>query len=69
MDAVLGPAKLRFGDGRYEVLRHGAYVVCAITGDKILLPDLSYWSVARQEPYVNGRAALAGFARAERAPR
>jgi len=67
MDAALGPAKLTYGDGRYEILRHGAYVVCAVTGRQIPLHDLNYWSVARQEPYVDGDAALAGFARAEQA--
>ena len=69
MDAALGPAKLSFGDGHYDVLRHGAYVVCAVTGAKIPLHDLSYWSVARQEPYIDGWAALTGLQRAQQAPR
>jgi len=68
MDAALGPAELRYGDGRYDVMHHGAYVICAVTGRKIPLHDLSYWSVARQEPYADGAAALTGFARAGQAP-
>lgn len=49
-----GEAKLRYIDGDYEVLSQGTYVVCAVTGEKIDLDDLRYWSVARQEAYVNG---------------
>ncbi len=49
-----GEAKLRYLDGDYQVLEPGSYVVCAVTGEKIDLDDLRYWSVARQEAYVNG---------------
>ncbi|HWD12793.1 DUF2093 domain-containing protein [Pseudochrobactrum sp. sp1633] len=49
-----GEAKLRYLDGDYQVLEPGSYVICAVTGEKIELDDLRYWSVARQEAYVNG---------------
>lgn len=49
-----GEAKLRYLDGDYQVLSAGSYVLCAVTGEKIELDDLRYWSVARQEAYVNG---------------
>ncbi|WP_439273490.1 DUF2093 domain-containing protein [Pseudochrobactrum sp. HB0163] len=49
-----GEARLRYLDGDYQVLEAGSYVLCAVTGEKIDLDDLRYWSVARQEAYVNG---------------
>lgn len=47
-------ARLRYLDGEFQVLSSGAYVVCAVTSEHIPLDELKYWSVARQEPYVNG---------------
>jgi len=34
------------------VLAPGSYVTCAVTGQRIPLDELRYWSVDRQEPYV-----------------
>ena len=53
-----GPAKLAYGDGDYRVVQQGAYVVCAVTGKHIPLSELRYWSVDRQEPYVDAAASL-----------
>lgn len=36
---------------------------CAITHRPILIQDLKYWSVARQEPYVDAAAALEAWQR------
>ncbi len=47
-------AVLRYLDGEYEIVRHGTYVTCAVTGAPIPLDELKYWSVARQEPYASG---------------
>ena len=33
-------------------------VTCAVTGTAIPLENLRYWSVARQEPYVDAAASL-----------
>jgi len=44
-------AKLHYGDGEYAVLRAGRYVVCAVTGQKIPLEQLRYWSAELQEAY------------------
>ncbi len=52
-------AEVLYGDGRYSVRRPGQYVRCAVTGATIALEDLRYWSVGRQEAYVDGAAALA----------
>jgi hypothetical protein len=32
--------------------------VCAVTGARIALSDLRYWSVERQEAYVDAAASL-----------
>lgn len=47
-------AVLRYLDGDFEIVKHGSYVVCAVTGAQIPLDELKYWSVARQEAYASG---------------
>ena len=49
-------AKLQYLDGDFRVLKPGAFVRCAVTGAPILVEDLRYWSVERQEPYTNPQA-------------
>jgi len=46
-----GEARLRYLDADFDVLSPGAYVLCAVTGQRIPLDELRYWSVDRQEPY------------------
>ena len=53
-----GEAELRYLDGDFEILKPGTHVLCAVTGQMIALEDLRYWSVARQEAYVNAVASL-----------
>jgi hypothetical protein len=36
----------------------GAYVTCAVTGKRIPLSELRYWSVDRQEAYADVEASL-----------
>lgn len=50
-------ARLRYGDGNYALLSPGDYVLCAVTGTRIPLADLRYWSVAHQEPYLDAEAS------------
>jgi hypothetical protein len=40
------------------VLKNGAFVRCAVTGEPIRLEDLRYWSVAYQEAYLNAEISL-----------
>jgi hypothetical protein len=47
-------AVLRYLDGDFEIVKHGSYVVCAVTSTQIPLGELKYWSVARQEAYATG---------------
>lgn len=53
-----GEAKVRYLDGEYQVLGAGDFVRCAVTGEVIALADLKYWSVERQEAYVDAAASL-----------
>ncbi len=51
-------AKLQYLDADFQVVREGDYVRCAITGDPIMLDNLKYWSVDRQEAYKTARESL-----------
>jgi hypothetical protein len=53
-----GEARLRYLDSDFQVIVPGAYVTCAVTGKRIPLSDLRYWSVDRQEAYVDAAASL-----------
>lgn len=53
-----GEAKLKYSTPDFEVIRPGAYVRCAVTGEAIPLDLLKYWSVARQEAYVDAAASF-----------
>ena len=68
-DGTNGPlggreAKLRYGDADFEVLRHGDYVTCAVTGQRVPLGALRYWSVTRQEAYADAYAASDAYVQA-----
>lgn len=52
-------ARIRYLDGDFQVMTPGAFVRCAVTGQPIPLDELKYWSVARQEAYINADASLA----------
>lgn len=56
-------AQVRYLDGDYVVLKPGTFVRCAITGNPIPLDELSYWSVDRQEAYVDAAAAHEAYVR------
>lgn len=60
------PARIHYMAGTFRVLTNGDHVVCAVTGAKIPLHDLKYWSVERQEPYVDAEASLKAERRAGR---
>ena len=52
-------AVLHYGDGEFAVLKPGRYVLCAVTGAKIPLEALRYWSPGAQEAYAGPEQALA----------
>lgn len=56
-----GLAEIEYLDGEYRVVRPGSFVICAITGAKIPLEALRYWSVDLQEAYASPAIALQRF--------
>ena len=51
-------ARLHYLPGTFRVLSNGDHVICAVTGVRIPLHELRYWSVDRQEPYIDAEASL-----------
>ena len=51
-------ARLHYLPGTFRVLSNGDHVLCAISGTAIPLHELRYWSVDRQEAYVDAEASL-----------
>ena len=54
-------AKLIYGDGNFQVLERGEYVICAVTKKRITINELKYWSVDKQEPYFDADSSLKGM--------
>ncbi len=50
-------AVLHYGDGEFAVLTPGRYVLCAVSGIKIPLQALKYWSPVLQEAYAGPKEA------------
>lgn len=48
---IESPAVLRYGTPDFEVIQQGSYVVCAVSGRRIPLSALRYWSPELQEAY------------------
>ena len=44
-------AKIKYLPNNFEVIQDGDHVLCAVSGKKILLKDLTYWNVELQEAY------------------
>lgn len=57
-------AKIRYLDADFQILLPGGYVTCAVTAKQIPIDELKYWSVDRQEPYVDATASFEGDRRA-----
>jgi len=51
-------ARIHYMAGSFRLLADGDHVICAVTGARIPLQELRYWSVERQEPYVDADASL-----------
>jgi len=50
-------AKIRYLPNNYEIIENGDHVICAISGKKIPIENLNYWSVEDQEPYFSYKEA------------
>ena len=55
------PAHLLYGTPEFEVVVPGSHVLCAVTGARIDLDDLKYWSAEFQEAYLSAEQATAAF--------
>ena len=44
-------AKLKYLPNNFKIIEDGDHVICAISGKKILLENLTYWNVNEQEAY------------------
>lgn len=60
-----GEARLVYRDAAFDVIAPGDFVLCAVTGQRIALADLKYWSVERQQAYATPEAATAAFREAD----
>ncbi len=50
-------AKLKYLPNNFEILENGDHVICAISGKKILIENLTYWNVDEQEAYYSYKEA------------
>ena len=62
-------ARVHYLPGTFRLLSDGDHVLCAVTGAIIPLAQLRYWSIDRQEAYVDAAASLAAEQRAGARPR
>ena len=63
-DPIIPPrheAKLRYLDHEFEVLREGAFVRCAITGEPVPLDSLRYWSIEKQVAFKSAAEAFTDY--------
>ena len=59
-------ARIHYLAGTFRMLGDGDHVRCAVTGTAIPLDELRYWSVARQEAFVDAAASHEAERRAGR---
>ena len=66
------PAQLFYEASDFEIVRPGSFVLCAVSGARIELDDLKYWSAEFQEAYLSAveatAAMIAGGAKNLKAP-
>jgi hypothetical protein len=53
-----GEAVVQYLDSNLRIVKPGAFVRCAVTGQPIPLDELKYWSVERQEAYASPEAVM-----------
>ena len=44
-------AKIKYLPNNFKIIESGDHVICAISGKKIFLENLTYWNVDEQEAY------------------
>lgn len=63
MAEIPGLAVLHYDTPSWAVVKPGDFVLCAISGERIALDDLMYWSAEFQEAYRGAPEATQGFLR------
>jgi hypothetical protein len=66
IDPIMPPqkeARLRYGDGEFQMLQTGDHVRCGVTGAAIRLNDLKYWNVDKQIAYISAKIAFLDMAK------
>ena len=58
------PARLHYMANGFRVLVPGDHVMCAVSGERVALDRLRYWSVVRQEAYASAELATQAELRA-----
>lgn len=66
---LMKEARLRYDDGEYHVIVPGDFVRCAVTGKRIPLSDLRYWSVEQQEAYASAAISFRRYLELKGHPR
>ncbi|MEO9467501.1 DUF2093 domain-containing protein [Parasphingorhabdus sp.] len=56
-------AKLYYMPNGFRLLSSGDHVFCSVSGEKIMLEDLRYWSVEKQEPYATAQLSAQAHVR------
>ncbi len=51
-------AKIKYLPNNFKIIENGDYVLCAVSGKKILLENLNYWNVETQEAYYSYKEAF-----------
>jgi len=62
-----GEAVVHYGDGEFVMIKPGRFVVCAVSGKRVPVDALRYWSPVLQEAYAGPQEALSRWL--ERNPR
>ncbi len=57
MNSADRPAMLFYQANGFRVLSPGTHVICAVSGEQVLLETLRYWSVERQEAFASPELA------------
>ncbi|GLV30016.1 hypothetical protein TomTYG75_25320 [Sphingobium sp. TomTYG75] len=63
MAEIQGLAVLEYHTPHFDIMRPGQFVLCAISGARIDLDDLKYWSAEFQEAYRGPVEATQSFLR------
>ena len=50
-------AKIKYLANNFQIIEPGDYVICAVSGKKIDIENLTYWNVDLQEAYFSYKEA------------